>query len=171
MNLSPKATLCLAAVLVLVPLGLLFFWYLPWRGNGGADAGEVGRSAIEQLHRKDWAASRSQDFETLLSLWTEDGVLFPPGRNPVVGKDALRAFFQEQKPELESVRILEYSHDFQEVMVMGDWAFEWGVFHGSAQSIEGGPVVQDSSRIFRVLSRQEDGSWKVARAVWQPLSG
>jgi ketosteroid isomerase-like protein len=89
----------------------------------------------------------------------------------VAGKEALRAFFQEQAVELEKVEILGYSHEFKEVIVKDDWAFEWGIFHGSSRSIGGGPPVHDSSRIFRVLRRQEDCSWKVARAVWQRYGG
>jgi len=29
--------------------------------------------AIQELHEKDINASKARDFETLLSLWTEDG--------------------------------------------------------------------------------------------------
>jgi ketosteroid isomerase-like protein len=32
-------------------------------------------TAIQELHEKDIEASKARDFETLLSLWTEDGVL------------------------------------------------------------------------------------------------
>lgn len=35
--------------------------------------------AIRELHEKDIQASKARDFDTLLSLWTEDGVLLEPG--------------------------------------------------------------------------------------------
>jgi ketosteroid isomerase-like protein len=41
-------------------------------------------AAIQELHKKDIEASKARDFETLLSLWTEDGILLEPGKNPTL---------------------------------------------------------------------------------------
>lgn len=41
-------------------------------------------AAIQELHEKDIEASKARDFETLLSLWTEDGVLLEPGKKPTL---------------------------------------------------------------------------------------
>ena len=38
-------------------------------------------AAIRELHAKDIEASKARDFDMLLSLWTEDGVLLEPGKD------------------------------------------------------------------------------------------
>ena len=133
------------------------------------EADEEAMAHIRKLHETDWAASKAHDIETLRSLWTEDCVLLPPGQEPVVGDEALWAYMQEQLPEMKKVEILEYYHDFEEIKIVGDWAYEWGTFHGSYRPISGGDVMHARSRLFRVLRRQPDGAWKVARAMWHEL--
>ena len=54
--------------------------------------------AIRELHEKDIEASKARDFDTLLSLWTEDGVLLEPGKKPVIGIDAIKASISYQYP-------------------------------------------------------------------------
>ncbi len=131
---------------------------------------EIGRSArrlaeIEAFHTRDQAAAQAKDVNTLRGLWTDDCVLLPPGRLPIVGKEAVWSYIQEQYEELEGVEILEYRQEFQEVTLAGDWAFEWGVFKGAAQPA-GEDVQYTRAKLFRVLQRQPDGTWRVSRSIW-----
>jgi len=120
---------------------------------------------IEELHRKDLEASRAGDFDTLLSLWTEDGVLLMPGMKPVIGKGAIEAYMDEQAAVSLTYRILEYEHSWQEIKVLGDWALEWGFFSGKAEMVDSGEIVLQKGKLLRILNRQKDGSWKCARAI------
>ncbi len=122
-------------------------------------------AAILELHAKDIEASKARDFETLLSLWTEDGVLLEPGKQPTRGIDAIKAYMQEQKEASEAYVIKKYEHRWEEIKVIGDWAFEWGYFDAVAEMNVSGEVVEQKGKLFRVLKKQKDGSWKVARVI------
>ncbi len=122
-------------------------------------------AGIEELHRKDIAASKARDFKTLLSLWTEDGVLLLPGRKPIVGKEAIKAYMDEQAEISRTYKIKKYEHEWQEIKIIGDWAFEWGFYEGEAEMIKGGEIIREQGKLLRILRKQKDGSWKAARAI------
>jgi uncharacterized protein (TIGR02246 family) len=123
-------------------------------------------AAINELHEKDLKASRAKDFDILLSLWTEDGILLEPGKEPIVGIDAIRAYIDEQSQASQDYTINKYEHHWMEIKVIGDWAFEWGFFEAEAKMVAGGKVIRDHGKLFRLLKRQKDGSWKAARAIF-----
>ena len=121
---------------------------------------------IAELHQTDIDASKAQDFKTLLSLWTEDGVLLEPGKAPIKGREAIEAYMESQAETSKAYTIKEYVHDWQEIKVTGDWAFEWGFFNGEAQPVSGGQPIKQKAKLLRLLKRQEDGSWKCARVIY-----
>ena len=125
------------------------------------------REAIERLHRADMAAAKVHDIETLISLWTDDGILILPGRDPIRGKVAIWEYLQAQLPEARKYEVSEYRHHFEEIQVSGDWAYEWGTYTGTCRLQGGGPEIHERARLFRVLRRQADGSWKCHRAFVQ----
>ena len=122
-------------------------------------------AGIEDLHRKDIEASRTGDFEALLSLWTEDGVLLMPEMEPVVGKEAIKSYMGKQAAVSRTYTIREYEHFWQEIKIFDDWAFEWGHFSGEVEIVDSGEIVRQKGKLLRILRRQEDGSWKCARAI------
>jgi ketosteroid isomerase-like protein len=126
-------------------------------------------AAIEALHAKDMAAAKIHDIGTLITLNTEDCILIPPGREPIRGKQAIWKYMNEQKPEMEKYLITEYRQEFEEIEIAGDWAYEWGTFHGTFRLKSGGPDLKEKSRLFRILKRQPDGSWKCHRSIWHAL--
>ena len=125
--------------------------------------------AIEELHETDMAAAKIHDIKTLITLMTDDCILLPPGQEPIRGRDGIWKFMQEQLPENQKYEITEYVQHFEEVKIFGDWAYEWATFHGTYHLKSGGPDLYERSRLFRILRRQADGTWKVARAIWHEL--
>ncbi len=123
--------------------------------------------AIETLHRADMTAARIHDIKTLITLWTDDGILFLPGQEPIRGKAAIWNHMQAQLPESLKYEITEYLHRFEEIQVSGDWAYECGTYTGMYRLKSGGPDLHERARLFRVLRRQPDGSWKCHRAFVQ----
>ena len=122
---------------------------------------------LQKLHDLDVKASLEVDIETLVSLWSDDGVLLPEGGKPIIGKDAIGKHLQEYKKEADAFGIIEYSQDFEEIKIIGDWAFEWMIFKGAYRMKETGEVIEQRARAFRLLNRQPDGSWKAARVMYQ----
>ncbi len=137
--------------------------------TGGSEPSPADRAAIEGLHQADQAAARVHDIRTLISLWTEDGVLILPGLEPIRGREAIWEYLLGQLPEAQRYEVTEYRHDFEEIRVQGDWAWEWGTFTGRFHRKDGGPEESERARLFRILRRQPDGSWKCHRAFAQTL--
>ena len=121
--------------------------------------------AIRELHEKDIQASKARDFDTLLSLWTEDGVLLEPGKKPTIGIDAIKAYMDQQREVSKTYAITKYEHRWEEIEVIGDWAFEWGYFDAGAEMIGSGEVIAQRGKLLRLLRKQMDGTWKVARVI------
>jgi uncharacterized protein (TIGR02246 family) len=121
--------------------------------------------AINELHRRDMQASKTWDVETLASLWTDDIVSIPQDGQPLIGKEANRNSLLKLKDESRDIDIVEYNLAFNEVKVIGEWAFEWGTFSATIKSKDEGEVSRSSGKLFRVLKRDADGSWKVARSM------
>jgi ketosteroid isomerase-like protein len=55
--------------------------------------------------------------------------------------------------------------DIEEVKVLGDHAFQWGTYHYTVRTREGGETVRTSGKLMRILQRQPDGSWKMYRGM------
>jgi uncharacterized protein (TIGR02246 family) len=134
--------------------------------NQASSATPADLEAINQLRQHDVEASKAWDVETLVSLWTDDIVSIPQDGQPVIGKEANRNSLLKLKEASKDIDIAEYNMAFNELKVIGDWAFEWGTFTGTIKSKDGGETLQSSGKLFRVLKRDADGSWKVARSMY-----
>ena len=133
------------------------------QSNQAASATDI--EAINKLHQRDVEASKAWDVETLVSLWTDDIVSIPQQGDAVVGKEANRNSLLKLKQASGDIEIVEYDLSFKEVKVIGDWAYEWGSFSGTVKPKGGGETSKSSGKLFRVLKREADGSWKVARTM------
>jgi ketosteroid isomerase-like protein len=59
--------------------------------HGEADA-QAERAALFRLDEA-WAqAAAAKDVEAILSYWSDDAQVIPPGQPPVIGKEALRRY-------------------------------------------------------------------------------
>jgi ketosteroid isomerase-like protein len=122
--------------------------------------------AISTLHNKDIQASMSLDEPVLESLWTDDIVTMHPGAPAVVGKAANIAKLQAGIEQMKGQDIMAYNEEFQEVRIQGDWAYEWGTITGRTRPFSGGNESAYRFNVMRILQRQPDGSWKVARSIY-----
>jgi ketosteroid isomerase-like protein len=130
-----------------------------------ATAKEKDREGIAELQKRDIAASMAFDVNAMLDQWTEDAVLLPPRHEPVVGKPALRGFFAGKKEQYANYNMLAYDEQWNEVMVVGDYAYQWGVVSYRMQPPTGSEI-GGAVHALRILKREEDGYWRVARAIW-----
>lgn len=140
------------------------------KSSAPADAGSSREAAdqagIRKLQERDIAASTSFDVGALLALWTEDGVLMAPGQAPISGKDNLRAFYEKQLNSLGNVEILAYETQWQEVRIIGDYAYEWGQVRSRTRAGQGKAENSAVMNAMRILKRGEDGNWRFARAIF-----
>lgn len=122
--------------------------------------------AITRLQEADIAANTALDLDALVSLTTDDVVLLPPGRPPVVGKKALRSFYQGLVDKNPDAQVLAYSEEWDEVRIVGDFAFQWGTITERTKASVTAAESSSAVHAMRMLARQPDGSWKIARFMW-----
>ncbi|MBX7152148.1 SgcJ/EcaC family oxidoreductase [bacterium] len=125
--------------------------------------------AIRRLHEKDMAASKQGDYQTLRSIMSDDAVVLPPGGKMIRGKDILDANFSKMKESMQTIEVLDYVLNFEEVQIIGDYAFEWGTISGSMKT-KNSDIMHSRYKVMRIL-RKENGEWKVFRTIWndEPL--
>lgn len=136
-------------------------------GRESAAASSRDLAAIMDLEQRDAAAAKVNDVDTLASLWTNDGVLLLPRSAPVIGITAIRQLLEQQKQQSAMIVTLSYVENWTERRIASDDAYEWGNVSFSAK-LPNGKEVSQTGYAIRVLRRQTDGSWKIARAIITP---
>ena len=106
------------------------------------------------------------DIETLESLFTEDGILIPAEGDIIEGKEGLKNMLKQSLELYRDYTVTEYIHDFKEINVLGQFAYEWGTYSSKYISKKDGKETVESGKLMRILKQQLDGSWKVHRAIW-----
>jgi uncharacterized protein (TIGR02246 family) len=113
----------------------------------------------------EWArlASEGLDVEAIVSYWTDDAVVLPPGMPQVRGKEALRKYVEE------SLRIpgfnITWSSD--EVVFSPDGNLAY-LFSRNAVTVPGlqGEAVTSKGRAVTIWRRESDGEWRCAVDIW-----
>jgi ketosteroid isomerase-like protein len=121
--------------------------------------------AIEELHWRDVVAMKAYDYEALMSLMDEQCILFPHDSEPEDG----RAYLTRARASSDGIEsqpeIHELEQDWQEVRLLGDFAFEQGIVRYAVRDANGA-IIRETQRLMRLLHRQPDGQWRVLRAMW-----
>lgn len=125
--------------------------------------------AIEHIDAMDAAAAKTNDVETLASLWTEDGVLVQPMAEPVIGRTNIRTLLETQRQQAISsgIEVLSYTELWRDRQIHEGTAFEWGTI---AMTIRLPNRKEMTRTVFagRYLTRTADGGWRFARVVITP---
>ena len=123
---------------------------------------ESDRRAIEALREKELAAMNAGDVQGFIDIVTDDVVFDSPNRPAAIGKDAIRSLCE--------VIFERYDYDAtypaDELVVDRDRAFDRGLWIEKVTTKEGGEQTQVSYGMLQVYRRQADGSWKLARSIW-----
>jgi ketosteroid isomerase-like protein len=122
---------------------------------------------IEALRRRDEAASKAYDVKALAELWTDDLVALPAG-GPVMRGPEFRAQLIRMAAAARSTEVLEYREIFEETLVFGDTAVEWGRIEGRERDRATGEVTDSRFHVMRILKRVQDGTWRVHRSIFAP---
>ena len=130
-----------------------------------ADSNQQDIAAIEDLRRRDVAASRAGDFEKLKTLMDPECVVLPPDSEPERGQDYLGRMAASSDGSESVEQVDELTQDWEELLLFGDYAYERGIVHYAVKDSDG-EIVRESQRLVRILRRQGNGSWRVYRAMW-----
>jgi ketosteroid isomerase-like protein len=66
------------------------------------------------------------------------------------------------------VSVVDYDEEFEELVICGNHAFEWGLIRCVCM-LGDGKRENLKFKVLRVLQRQADGEWKVHRAIWNDM--
>jgi uncharacterized protein (TIGR02246 family) len=125
--------------------------------------------AIQRLRDADVAASKAYDAEGLAALFTDDAVALGPGQPPVRGIAAIRAGLRRMVASLD-IEVLDYKEAFEETLLFGDTAVEWGRIEGTERPRGGVEVSTSRVHVMRILRRQPDGNWRIHRTIYAPAA-
>ncbi len=120
-----------------------------------------------RLLRRDaeWSsvASEGRDVESILSYWTDDAIVLPPGLPAVVGKDALRQYV-EGSMQIPGFRISWTSTDVT-FSPDGNLAYMLSRNTVTMNAPDGTPTATEG-RAVTVWRREPDGEWRCAVDIW-----
>jgi uncharacterized protein (TIGR02246 family) len=127
---------------------------------------EPGTEKSRLLDRDaDWAtvAAEGQDVERILSYWTDDAVMLPPGQPAIIGKEALRHYV-ETSLKIPGFRITWTSTD---VKFSPDANLAY-MFSRNAVTTKGpdGTPITTKGRAVTIWRREFDGQWRCAVDIW-----
>lgn len=109
------------------------------------------------------AASEGRDVELMLSFWTDEAVVIPPGMPAIVGKPALRQYVQASL-QIPGFKIswtstdVTFSPDGNLAYIFSDNAVTMNDAEGSPQTTLG--------RAVTIWRRESDGEWRCAVDIW-----
>jgi ketosteroid isomerase-like protein len=121
--------------------------------------------AIQALNQRHIDAFLSSDIEAVMSLWSDDFTVIPPVGPIVRGGRANAEIVQKGRDEIHAFEPVEAVEDFEEIKVVGDYAFEWGTYRWTSRPRAGGDPVSSGGKLLRILKRHPDGSWKMYRTI------
>lgn len=109
------------------------------------------------------AAFEARDIELVLSYWTDDAVVIPPGLPPVAGKSALRQYVEDSL-KIPGFRITWTSTDAT-FSPDGNLAYllSRNVVHLNAPD---GTPTETVGRAVTIWRREPDGQWRCAVDIW-----
>lgn len=115
-----------------------------------------------QQRRQEWIDSVNRgDVDAYSELLTEDAVWIPPGRDPVVGKQAFRAWLAP----FFSQFTYDFSTDEERIRIAGDWAVERAHFTSDMSPKGGGEPMRHSGTYILLWRRDEGSRWCIERYI------
>ena len=109
------------------------------------------------------AASEGRDLERVLSFWTDDAIVMPPGLPAVIGKAALREYVQASM-KIPGFRITWTSTDVT-FSPEGNFAYMFGMNMVEMNGPDGTPV-RIAGRAVTIWRKEADGEWRCAVDIW-----
>lgn len=118
-------------------------------------------AAVNAVREAELAALRSGD--TSGGYLAADAVMMPPGGPAVSGIEDIRAWTADFMSQFSKVDV---NYNRADVTVAGDWAFEHYAGTLTMTPAGGGEAVTQTLKGIHIYRRQDDGSWKMVRDIW-----
>jgi uncharacterized protein (TIGR02246 family) len=119
--------------------------------------------AIRRINQQYIELHPEGEVDRLMTLYTDDALLMPPGSPPLEGLEEIRAHWSDFFDDWE---VLEATSIIDEVILSEDWAYARGHYSETLRAKDSDARVVDSGSFSGIWRRQRDGSWKIARDMW-----
>ena len=126
---------------------------------------EADVAAIQALTEAWGAAVEASDVDALVALRTDDVVQMPPDAPTSRGKQALEDFYRSLFGQF-SVEGTWPVEGTEEIVVADGWAFHLSEYILRISPKAGGETTEEHGKIIVICQQQPDGSWKIAREIW-----
>jgi uncharacterized protein (TIGR02246 family) len=127
--------------------------------SGQPDAQAV--AAIRHAIHRYETALNANDIDTILGLYGSEPVFMPQHAPALVGRDAVRAGYQQVFETLK----LNIRFEIHEVQQAGDWAWARTTSAGRTRILAAGAEVAEGNNELFVF-RLENGAWKIHRYLF-----
>ena len=123
---------------------------------------ETDRQAILDLERGLFAAEAAGDLDAWMNFIDDDPVWLPPNKPAMTDRRAIREW---AAPYFELYDLSEETTG-QEIRVAGDWGYIMANWTFTVTPKEGGKTITDDGKSIWIVRRQQDGTWRPSRAIW-----
>jgi ketosteroid isomerase-like protein len=140
----------------------------PSGGEGGRtviEAVELEQEELQNVNEaitEEVAAIEDDDIERYLAVLADDAVFLPPKLGSLGGEE-LRQWLSDF---LGQWRVEWLAYKDKETEICGDLAFHRFTFSWRLEPKNGGEFHVSHRKGMHILRRLSDGSWKIAREVW-----
>lgn len=116
---------------------------------------------LQKPNKEFAAAINAKDLARLGAAYTDEAVLMPPNGQIVKGKAQIQAFWKELIDQGMRVESMTSSGSAGS----GAWGYDSGVAELRFAPAFGSPVL-DTIKFVTILERGADGTWRIARDIW-----
>lgn len=146
-----------------VAIGALFSAFLTVACDSASPPDPAAdRQAIAAATAQFQAAENAGRVDQFRSFFADDLVMMGPNEPPVTGGDSVAALMRG----FHAAFAVQVEYTSQEIVVFGDWAFDRGTERYTLTPKAGGDPIRKSGNYLYLYQRQEDGSWKQSRVIW-----
>ncbi|MFX0119229.1 MAG: YybH family protein [Promethearchaeota archaeon] len=119
------------------------------------------KDAIDDIWKQYASSVATGDIDSWISLWIDNGIQKPPDAPPNIGKEKIRAF---NKNMMDNVPVSKMVIESEEVREADDWGFSHGNYW--IEIDQEGETMRINGKFLTIFEKQEDGSWKIARDIF-----
>ncbi len=105
----------------------------------------------------------ASDYDAIAAAYTEDGKIFPSGRDIIEGREDIRKYWV--LPEGRSTKYHKVKPE--EIKIIGDEAYDYGYYEGVSLNAQG----QESSwkGKYVIVWKKVEGEWKIYLDIWNRI--
>ncbi len=120
------------------------------------------KDAIDDVYETYASAVNAGDMDRWITLWIEDGIQMPPDNPRNIGKEKIKSVAEN----LANLFHWKMVINCEEVKETSDWGYATGIYTVKLTPKDGGKTIKGSGKFLTILEKQDNGSWKIARDIF-----